>query len=258
MSIIRDLDCILVGLSVTVYEAFDSRHYMAVTGYAGKMEKAEKLNTESKKEIIPNCALSRWYHINGVAELALNHPVKAAKSFAKAYKILPLDRYKAGYEFGKDWKNLSEETRKIRPNAQFAALPKRTMDIPDMNKYSSPEVASEHWIMRRLGYKGDIPYADMIKSSVEIGMTAKPHPDHRRQGLRMAQIGEVNEAILEKRVEELRGQMDGPLARGRLICWVGLNANQIGESSILDNPLHAQLLNSVSANIPKPQGCVPQ
>ncbi|KAF2121069.1 hypothetical protein BDV96DRAFT_203189 [Lophiotrema nucula] len=257
MVTINWVDCALLAISDATFVEEGRRLYEAPANIAHHIELAEKTNIEKSEEIVPKAVIARFYHINGVAEFGLGHPVKAAKSFAKAYKILPTARYKSGYELGKCWKNLTEDTRKSRLEAELAALPKKPINIPDMKRYSTPEVASEHWIMRQLGYQGDIPYADMIASEIAICMTTKPHPNQRRPGPRTARIGEVHEEVLRKRVDKLRKTANGPVAKGRLISWVGLKADQLGSTSILDDPAQADMLQDMSDNL-RSQGCSPQ
>jgi hypothetical protein len=109
-----------------------------------------------------------------------------------------------------------------------------------MKSYTTPEVASEHWVMRELGLEGPIPYADRIKPAMSIILVDTPHPNHHNQGPRTARVGQVKPDLLRKLVEKYRKVMNEPPANGRFISWVGLSENQIGEETILDEPDYVQ------------------
>ena len=108
--------------------------------------------------------------------------------------------------------------------------------MPGLTEYMTPEVASEHWVMRELGYEGPFKYEDKIKGAYLIVLTTKPHPNHHNLGPRTAQIGRVKPEVLRKHVQKYRKIKDQPPANGRLICWVGLHTDEIGEETILDQP----------------------
>jgi hypothetical protein len=233
---IVDVDVALLALSDITYEEEGKRHYNLVPTLTRRIEEAEALNEREKTSIVPNSVIAQFYHLLGVAELGLEHPNKAGKSFAKGYKIIAHKQYKQGWEAAKSWPNLSKTDRQLRFDAVLATLPAKPLAVPAMKSYSTIEVESEHWVMRQLGFEGPVPYADKIKPAWGIGLTMKPHPNHHGPGPRTAQLGRVYPKVLRKHVERYRAQMNSAIAQGKLIGWVHLNADQIGEESIIDDP----------------------
>ncbi|KAF2024807.1 hypothetical protein EK21DRAFT_117439 [Setomelanomma holmii] len=148
-----------------------------------------------------------------------------------------------GYETAKVWVDLDKKARKTCLDAMLSSLPAEPLSIPDLETYMTPEVGSEHWIMRELGFEGPIPFEDKIKGSWNIVLTDKPHPNHHKMGSRTAQIGMVKPEVLRKHLKKYRYGMNLPQAQGRLMCWVGLHVDEIGEETCLDDPeyIHARL-----------------
>jgi hypothetical protein len=173
-----------------------------------------------------------------VAELGLNHPVKAGKAFARSYKLLSNNSARDGHKTATVWDNLGKQARKTHLSTLLDSPPSKPLEISHMKSYTTPEVASEHWVMRELGLEGPIPYADKIKPAMSIILVDTPHPNHHNQGPRTARVGEVKPDLLRKLVEKYRKVMNQSPANGRLISWVGLSANQIGEETILDEPVY--------------------
>jgi hypothetical protein len=220
------------------------------------VELAEKYNQKSGKELVPKAAISRFYQVLGVAELGLGHPNKAGKAFAHAYKFVSSPKTKLGHETAKAWKDLSSADRTSRLNLLLAALHIMPFPISEFGAWSGPEVASEHWVMRELGFQGPIPYSDKITGEWAIVMTNKPHPNLSRPGPRTARIGEVKPEVLKKHVQQYRKQINHPLfkARGcRPMVWVALGVDLLGEESILDDPQAASALDNL-----RPGACTPQ
>ncbi|KAF2126602.1 hypothetical protein P153DRAFT_433722 [Dothidotthia symphoricarpi CBS 119687] len=241
-------DIALLMLTDMAMKVMGKRGYEAVPNMTTHIEDAIKSNKRGEI-VVPHAIIARFYNILGVAQLGLGHAVKAGGAFATAYKTSPQQLAKDGHQVAKEWRGLSKRAREKRLNLLLAALPKEPLDIPDMQEYLTPEVASEHWVMRKLGHTGPIPYEDKIKPAVAIVMTMKPHPNKASPGPRTARIGEVCPEVLQKHVEKFRKRTNHPLAKGRLICWVALNAGEIDEQSIWDdNSEQASALESMGRN----------
>jgi hypothetical protein len=239
---ITRVDTSLVALSDKRKKESGARDYALVPLAMAAVEKAEKLNKTAKKDVMPPSAIARYYHLLGIAELGLEHPVKAGKSFVKAYAILKLPQHKAGWELAKTWKEVSKNEREVRLGSLLASMPKKPLRVEHTKEYGTPEVASELWVMRQFGFQGPIPYEDRIKPVLAIIMTTKPHPNHPLPGPRTATIGEVKPDVLTKYVDRLRKQIALPIAQGKLMGQVALNAEEIGETSIWDDPDRAEQL----------------
>ncbi|KAH7067452.1 hypothetical protein BKA63DRAFT_570750 [Paraphoma chrysanthemicola] len=151
-------------------------------------------------------------------ELGLNHPIKAGKAFANAYIILPSQEIKDGHQSAKAWKDLDTKKRIACLKVLFADLPKSPISVPDQEDLASPSVASEHWVLRELGFKGHIPCSNKIKSNHMIALTIKPHPDKVTPGPLTVRIGKVLPEALAKHVERYEKGKDWPGAEGKLVC----------------------------------------
>jgi len=235
LAITAMVDTSLLMLSDFTLAEFGKEGYPLVIKMTKRVEEGAQMN-EKGTIVIPHAVIARFYYLLGIAELGLNHPSKAGKAFAKSYKMVSSKATRTGHEAAKVWAHLDAKAQTARLKTVLASLPTEPFAVPDMKPYSTLEVASEHWVMRELGLQGPIPYADKIKGSVAIVLTNKPHPKHHNRGPRTARVGEVKEEVLRKHVDKFRKQINHPLAQGRLICWVGLNANEIGEATILDEP----------------------
>ncbi|CAO2655317.1 Nn.00g103810.m01.CDS01 [Neocucurbitaria sp. VM-36] len=226
------VDTALLMLSDTMLKENGRRAYDAIPNMTKHIEAVESRDTTP---IVPVSVLARFYHLLGIAELGLDHPVKAAKAFVKSYSMVTEQTTKDGYDVATGWKDLGKKAKTSRLNSLFASMPKEPLAISDMKEYTTPEVSSEHWVMRELGYQGTFPYEDKIKGAWAIILTNKPHRNHHNQGPRTAQVGPVKPEVLRKVVEKYRKNINQPLAQGRLIGWVGLNVDEIGEETILDH-----------------------
>ena len=224
-------DLALLMISDVTKQEEGERHYKQVLDLVTRMEDCENANTEAKNEIVPTSVIARFYCLLGVAELGLLHPNKAGKAFAKAYKILSHKHYKQGWELAKAWPTLSKKGRQDRFDDVLANLPSAPLASPDTKEYSTVEVASEHWVMRKLGHEGFIPYANKIKPATSIALATMAHPNHSAPVPRTVQVGKVKPEVLQKHVARYMLQMNSPQAQGKLICWVHLDRRQIiGES----------------------------
>jgi hypothetical protein len=228
-------DAALLMLSDVTKQEEGERAYKCVLDLVRHIEDAEALNERGKKDIVPTPVIARFYHLLGIAELGLGHPNKAGKAFAKAYKILSHEHYKQGWELAKAWPNLSANDRTNQFDSVLTNLPPVPLAVPDTKEYSTPEVGSEHWVMRKLGYEGSIPYADKIKPAIGVALANNPHSKHQGPGPRTTQLGHVKPEVLKKHVARFKAQMNLPQAQGKLICWVHLGLGQIGEESILND-----------------------
>ena len=229
-------DTALLMLSDTTKQEEGERLYKCVPGLVSHIEDAEIMNQKKKKDMVPTPVIARFYYLVGIAEFGLEHPNKAGKAFAKAYKILSHKHHRQGWELAKAWPTLSKNDRRNRFDTALANMPSIPLHVPGMKEYMTPEVASEHWVMRKLGHQGPIPYADKIKPSICIALTTAPHPNHHGPGPRTTQLGHVKPEVLKKHVTRFKAQMNSPQAQGKFICWVHLGMSQIGEESVLDDP----------------------
>tara|TARA_R110002003_G_scaffold109_12_gene9226 strand:- start:12628 stop:14235 length:1608 start_codon:yes stop_codon:yes gene_type:complete len=246
------VDIALLLLSDITMKEVGKRCYKGISKFSDVIGKAETLTADHKPIVSVN-VIARFYQLLGIAELGLDHPIKAAKAFAKSYKMLSTAGTKVGYEAAKDWKDLCQQAKSARLNSVLRTMPTTPFAIPNMKEYATPEVGPELWVMRELGFRGPIPYEDKIKPAHAIVLTSKPHPKHHNQGPRTAQIGMVKPEVLRKQVEKYRSQMAHPLAKGRMIGWVRLGADQIGEETVLDQPGYVEAMRDMGRN-----GCNPQ
>lgn len=192
-------------------------------------------NEPEKGTIIPAKVLARFYFLLGLAELGLNHPVKAGKALARSYELHATQVTRNAYDVANEWRGMDKDTQKSRFRAALATRPKTLLPLPDMKVYATPEVASEQWVMRELGYKGKFQYEDLITSCVKVFLTEKPHPHHHYDGPRAIRVGEVLPNVLRTYVDRYRRHMGLPAAQGKLIGWVGLTMEEIGEDTPLNH-----------------------
>lgn len=220
-------------------------HVPKKVGYDGD---AKQYNELLGYEAVTVSAIARFYRFLGVAELGLDHPVKAAKASAKSYKMATLPPTQNGYNTARSWKELTKAQRKSRLDVFHSALPKTPHTMPAFQAWKGPQVRSEHWVMRELGFKGDIPYADKITGVLGIYLTNKAHLNRSLPGPRTTQIEAVKPEVLRKVVEDHREQVNRPDLPGieLLIMWIALGTHQIGEESIHDDPDAAKMLENMS------------
>ncbi|KAI4619339.1 uncharacterized protein J4E87_007589 [Alternaria ethzedia] len=218
------------------------------TKKVGNAEEAELCNKISGYEVVPASAIARFYRFLGVAELGEDHPVKAAKAFAKSYKIMSLPGTKDGYDIAKSWKELTKAEQKLSVVSLHTALPKRPHTMPELQVWKGPQVASEHWVMRELGFKGEIPYADKIIGVFGLYLAKEPHPNRSLPGPRTLRLGAVKPEVLRKAVEDARERVNIPGIPGieLVMKWIALGTNQIGEESIQDDPQTARMREEMS------------
>lgn len=221
------VDTALLMISDAMLEEAGERMYSAVPSMVNHIKAAEDSASKHSPRIA-GAVMARFYYVLGIAELGLNHPIKAAKALAKAYKIISDTATETGYNLAKDWSDLGKTTRATCLDKLLCSLPSEPLGIPDMKEYCTTEVTSEHWVMRELGHQGPIPYEDKIKPALGIMLTHKPHPNHPNQGPRTVQVGYPKPEILRKHVERYRKSMNLPQAQGGLTCWVGLRLDEIG------------------------------
>lgn len=218
------VDTALLTLSDAALKHVGKRIYAAIPNMITHLNLAER-SAALNEPIVGPTVIARFYHLLGVAELGLGHPIKSAKAFAKAYKLVTESSTKEGYEVAKSWSTLTIKAQAIRLNKMIAKLPKEPLIVPEMKEYCTPEVDSEHWVMRKLGLQGPIPYEDRIKGSVTLVATFQS--GHQDQGLGVATIGEVKPEILQKHVAKYRRSIDMPIAKGRLTGWIGLSTDDL-------------------------------
>jgi hypothetical protein len=252
ITVITLVDTALLMLSDFMLKEVGKEAYAVVTKLAPQIAAVDKA-TEKDSPVVPYTVTARFFYLLGVAELGLNHPIKAGKAFAQSYKMVSDKTTQDGHRYAKAWADLGKKAKESRLNTMLTTLPTEPLAIPDMETYMTPEVESEKWVMRELGLKGPIPYEDKIKGAWCIILTDKPHPNHHNQGPRTARVGEVKPEVLRKHVNHFRKSINLPAAKGRLICWVGLNANQIGEETVLDNPGFVESMRNMGSS-----GCNPQ
>jgi hypothetical protein len=65
---------------------------------ARHIEEAENTNKKIGKEIFPLSFIAQFHHILRATDLSLNHPIKAAKGFVKAYDIVRTLETKSDWE----------------------------------------------------------------------------------------------------------------------------------------------------------------
>ncbi|KAI4614511.1 hypothetical protein J4E83_007165 [Alternaria metachromatica] len=260
---LRALEC-MVCLELAMFFFSDmaidgiGRKYEHVPKKVGYAEDAKLYNELLEFEAVPVSAIARFYRFLGVAELGLDHPVKAAKAFAKSYKMATLPPTQNGYNTARSWKELTKAQRKSRLDALHTALPKTPHMMPAFQAWKGPQVQSEHWVMRELGFKGDIPYADKITGISGIYLTTKAHPNRSLPGPRTTRLGAVKPKVLMKVVERHREEVNQPTIPGieLLMMWIALGPNDLGEESIHDDPDTAKMLEKMSLR--GPGGCPTQ
>ncbi|OAL53532.1 hypothetical protein IQ07DRAFT_640588 [Pyrenochaeta sp. DS3sAY3a] len=210
--------------------------YQTVVNLKGHIDLVElEKNEPEKGTIIPAKVLARFYFLLGLAELGLDHPVKAGKALARSYRLHATSITRDAYDVADQWHELDRNTQKSRFRAALATRPKTLLPLPDMKVYETPEVASEQWVMRELGYKGKFQYEDLIKGCVKICLTEEPHRHHHYDGPRVIRIGEVLPDVLRHHVNRYRSQMGLPVAQGKLVGCVGLSIDAIGEDTPLNH-----------------------
>lgn len=232
---IVEVDTALLALTDEFFAMKGRQGFEMITTMTKTMERARDI--EKKHEgTVPVAVFARFYYLLGVAELGLNRPNKAGAAFAKSFSLHTNQTIKNCYDAAKEWKNLDQAAAIVRFREIRAGIPKAPLDLPDMQTYKTPEVASEHWVMRELGYQGPIPYEDKIRGGFKVILTEKPHPDHHDEGPRPVQVGFVKREVLQEVVDYCRNEMDEPVAPGRhIVCWVGLRETEIGEEEIPDD-----------------------
>lgn len=109
----------------------------------------------------------------------------------------------------------------------LSELPSKLYGVPLMKEYETPEVNSEHWVMRQLGCPGTIPYEDKIKGCFRVGMTMKPHPLHKSPWPRSVELGAVLPEVLQDHVDKSRKQSS---KYPKHICWIGLQLGDINRT----------------------------
>jgi hypothetical protein len=140
------IDHALLWLSNIAFLEVGKREYGLLPKYVHYIEAAEKFNEAAKKDLVPKAAIARYYRLLGIAELGLEHPVKAAKAFAKSYKMASISKTKQGYEVAQGWKNLTPNERKSKLDSLRAGIPTEPLSVPDFEGWQGPQVASEHWV----------------------------------------------------------------------------------------------------------------
>ncbi|KAH7371009.1 hypothetical protein BKA66DRAFT_573187 [Pyrenochaeta sp. MPI-SDFR-AT-0127] len=225
------VDTALLMLSDAALKESGERMYRAIPHMTVRVHAAERMANDNNHTVSVSVR-ARFYFLLGIAEIGLEHPIKAAKAFAKAHSMVANKPTKEGYELAKAWSKLDEQNRMVRFDALLKSMPKKPLAIPDMQGYITFEVDSEHWIMRKLGHQGPIPYEDKIKGTNSIDSNNDP---------RTAPVGDVRPEVLRPYLDQYREAMNHPVTRRRLICWVGLNASQMegeaisGELDYLDS-----------------------
>jgi hypothetical protein len=207
LDVISCVDRALVILREMGKQYFGQRRYDLIVLCAPAVDVAAMNAKKPGKNSAPPTALAHFYYLLGLAELGLDHPIKAGKAFANAYKIMSSEHIKRGHEAAKAWKGLKSHKRLTRRDVFFADLPKSPIVLSRMNSIGSPAVASEHWVMRELGFEGTIPYAYIIKSNHAVIMTNKPHPSKSTPGPRTASVRAVKPQALAKHVVQYRNQL---------------------------------------------------
>lgn len=229
-------DTALLMLTDMVVKETGERHYKAVPNMTAHIKIGIQSN-EGGETVVPQTIIARFYNILGVAELGLGHHVKAEEAFTTSFRISPDPLANKGRQNAKEWRGLSVKVRGKRLKALLAALPSEPLTIPDMQEYSTPEVASEHWIMRELGYTGPIPYEDKIKPAIAVVQATEPHSNNRSEVPHTAHSGEVKPDVLRKHVEKYRKNINHPITKGKLIGWVALEASEIDGEKVPDENL---------------------
>jgi hypothetical protein len=243
------IDISLLSLTDFALAELGKAGYEAVVGTKSRINAAHN-PAPNGNAVVANSVLARFYHLLGGAELGLDHPIKAGKAFVQSYKMVANISTREGHKAARDWAELGKKAKKARLDTLLASLPTEPFAVPDMKAYNTPEVSSEHWVMRELGLEGPIPYADKINAAVAVVLTTKPHPNHHGPGPRTARVGEVKPTILQKHVDKYRAVMK---KYGRLMCWVRLNASEIGEETVLDQPGYMEAMRNGMNG-----GCNPQ
>ncbi|MCJ1327046.1 hypothetical protein MMC10_003712 [Thelotrema lepadinum] len=181
----------------------------------------------------------RAFYFRGIAELGLGHPAKAAKNFAAAFKLNSQNvKYRAGYNIARDWKDSNETERRDRLQSILDDLPE-PFPQEDWKPYSTFEVKSEQYCLRKLGFKGDFPLQDKIKGAYGTVMAFEGGRP------RVCTLGAVKYSKMEEYLKVLRAQPKKGLEEARragqampgvnentmrkLMFWVQLSPGQLGE-----------------------------
>lgn len=95
------------------------------------------------------------------------------------------------------------------------------------------------------------PYADKITPSIAIVASTKPHHNYHDPGPRphTARVEMLKPEALTKHVKNFRKQMNHPVTGGKLVCWVALDADKIGEESVLDDLGMAGIIGNMSQHM---------
>jgi hypothetical protein len=224
LAITRDVDVALLMVSGWALDQDDDNlaGYKHLPTYLTARIAAADKQAQKGSRVVSDDVFARFYHCFGVAELGLNHPIKASKAFIIAYKKHPSKTTREGHEAAKGWAAMNTTSKKTRLSAITACLPTTPLACTEWNAYVTPEVASEQWALREFGYQGPFMYADRIKGCIAVVLTNKPHPNHHGPGPRTATIGEVKPDVLPKYVQHVRQQLILLQSHGRLMGWVGL------------------------------------
>ncbi|KAF2872325.1 hypothetical protein BDV95DRAFT_380659 [Massariosphaeria phaeospora] len=232
-------DIITVFMTDLTTMEMDKRAYGLVTDYLGRIEVIEKTNDLYSKDepgFLHSALMSCTRNIFGVAELGLNHPIKAGKAFATAFKLFSHPAYRTGWETAKAWSGLTQRDRQTHLTSLHALLPSQPLEVPELKPYSMPAVAPEHWVMRRLGFQGPIPYREKVLPGLDptLVLTAEPNSDL----FAPAVIGHIRPEVLTAHAEDLDQTVVFPDGRRfekrRLIIWVGLEETQLGAERLPD------------------------
>jgi hypothetical protein len=162
------IDQAMLMLSDMVFLELGEHKYETIRKHMPHIEFAEEMDEPLKKEFVPKATIARYYRLLGIAELGLDHLVKAAKAFFKSYKMAPIPEMKQGYEAVHGWKNLSTNARKSKLDSLLAGLPTKPLSFPNFQSWLGPQVKSEKWVIRELGYKGPIPYEFKIEGVLGV------------------------------------------------------------------------------------------
>lgn len=132
----------------------------------------------------------------------------------------------------------------------IADLPRDPTATPPKPAYCSFPVASEKYILEKLGHHCIYPAST---AHIQPGVGVVLIVEHGRP--RTAQVGEVMPAVLDPLVESYRQQMAMPGPGGcKYKSWVGLGDRDIGGTSVLDKPegreMIARVAESMRATVP--------
>jgi hypothetical protein len=247
-------DCARLVISDLMLQSTGKRDFNMVVETTPCIKNCEGLDTASK--YIPDTVYARYYYLLGIAELGLSHPLRAGKAFTKANKLVADTKHKGGCQLAKAWPTLADGVRQNQFASLLATIPKKPLTVPNMQPYRVAVVAPEIWVMRELGLTGPIPYEDKIKGAIELCLTNKPHPRAKPgpMGMRTASIGYVKPEVLRTHVEKFRKIMALPKARGKLVCWVMLSKDEIGDESVMDDTGQAAVIERMVKEMRKNTG----